>query len=82
MAAYYLSYTVLTGNLGIFKNKGTSLWNFAPNTGLKGNFASAYRSSKRVIDLLEKGGRSERDKLDRRRSTELTVPPSSDARLL
>jgi len=27
------------------------------------NFASAYRSSKRVI---EKGGRSERDKLDRR----------------
>ena len=30
---------------------------------------------------LEKGGRSERDKLDRRRST-LAIPPSSNARLL
>jgi len=28
---------------------------------------------------LEKGGRSERDKLHRRRSTKLTIPPSSDA---
>ena len=27
-------------------------------------------------------GRSERDKLDRRRSTKLTIPPSSDARPL
>ena len=29
---------------------------------------------------LGKGGRSERDKLDRRRSTTLTIRPSSDAR--
>jgi len=46
------------------------------------NFASAYRSSKRVIDLAWQGGCSERDKLDRRRSAKLTVPPSSDARPL
>ena len=32
--------------------------------------------------LLENGGRSERDKLHRRRSTKLTIPPSSDARPL
>ena len=32
--------------------------------------------------LLEKDGRSERDKLDRRRSAKLTVPSSSDARPL
>ena len=32
--------------------------------------------------LLEKGERPERDKLDRRRSTELTIPASSDARLM
>jgi len=38
-----------------------------------GHFASAYRSSKHVIEC---------DKLDRRRSTELTIPPSSDARPL
>ena len=31
---------------------------------------------------LKKGGRSERHKLDRRRSAELTIPPSSDARPL
>ena len=43
-------------------------------------FSSAYRSWKRVIDFARQGGRSERDKLDRRRSTELTIPPSSDAR--
>jgi len=30
------------------------------------NFATACRSSKRVINLAEKGGRPERDKLDRR----------------
>ena len=29
----------------------------------------AYRSSKCVINLAEKGGHSQRDKLDRRRST-------------
>ena len=32
--------------------------------------------------LHEKDGRSERDKLDSRRSTKFTVPPSSDARPL
>jgi len=31
---------------------------------------------------LDKGGCSERDKLDRRQSTVLTVPPSSDTRPL
>ena len=31
---------------------------------------------------LDKGGRSERDKLDRRRSTELTIPPSCYGRPL
>ena len=30
----------------------------------------------------DKGGRSERDKLDSRRSTELTIPPISDSRPL
>ena len=33
------------------------------------------------IASLEKGGRPKRDKLDRRRSTKLTVPLSVDARL-
>ena len=46
-------------------------------------FAWAYRSSKRVIDLArERRTRSESDKLGRRRSKKLTVPPSSDARPL
>ena len=32
-ASFHLSYTVLKGNSGIAKDKGTSLWNFAPNSG-------------------------------------------------
>ena len=43
------------------------------------NFATAYRSSKCVIDL---GGSSQRDKLDHRRSPRLTIAPSSDTRPL
>jgi len=34
-AFFHLSYTVLKGNSGISKNKGTSLWNFVPNCGLR-----------------------------------------------
>ena len=45
------SYTVLKGNSGISKNKGTFLWNLVSNSGLRENFASAYQSPKRVIDL-------------------------------
>ena len=64
-ASFHLSYTLLKGNSGIFKNMGTFLWNFVQNSGLRENFSSAYRS--------EKGGRSERDRLDYRRSTKLTI---------
>ena len=49
----------------------------------------AVKISPRHIDrrnvlpnLAEKGGRSERDKLDRRRSTKFIIPPNSDARPL
>ena len=34
-AFFHPSYTVLKGNLVIFKNKGTSLWNFALHSGLR-----------------------------------------------
>ena len=34
-ASFHLSYTVLRGNSGICKNKGTSLWNFVLNSGLR-----------------------------------------------
>ena len=47
------------------------------------HFATAYRSSKRVISLArQRWRRSERDKLDRRRSTKLIIPQNSDARPL
>ena len=72
-ASFDLSYNVLYGNSGTSKNKGTSLWNFALTLDSE-NFATAYRSTE-----LEKGGSSEHDKLRRRRSTKLTIPPSSNA---
>ena len=33
-ASFHLSHTVLKGNSGVFKNKGTSLWNFVTGSGL------------------------------------------------
>ena len=50
-ASFHLSYTVLKGKSGISKNKGTFLRNFVLNPDVE-NFASAYRSSKRVIDFV------------------------------
>jgi len=66
---------VFNGNSGIYK-KVLSSGTF-PKLRTWENFATAYRSSN-----VEKGGRSERDKLDRRRSTMLTIHPSADARPL
>ena len=59
-----------------------SLWNFIPNSGLRkfrhgiSIVEACYRLSSRKVDC------SERDKLDCRRTTKLTIPPSSDARPL
>jgi len=36
-ASFHLSYTVFYRNIGVFKNKGTSLWNFDPNSGFEKN---------------------------------------------
>jgi len=79
-ASFDLSYSVFKEIQVPSKIKRTSFWKFAPNSGH--NFATACRSSNVLSTWLEKGGRSERDKLDRRRSTELTIPPNSDARPL
>jgi len=79
-ASFHPSYTVLKGNSVISKNKSTSLWNFVLNSGL-----TKFRHGISIVETcyqLEKGGRSKHDKLDRRRSTKLIIPPSSDARPL
>ena len=69
------TYTVLKEKSVILKNKGTSLWNFVINSGLR-----KFRNGISIVETyLEKGGRSERDKLGRRRSTKSIIPPSSDA---
>jgi len=60
--SFHLSYTVLKGNFGNSKNKGTFLWNFVPNSGL-------FDRRNLLPTKLVKDGRSERNKLDRRRST-------------
>ena len=72
------------GNSVISKNKGTPLWNFVLNSGLR-----KFRHGISIVEtcyvyqlIAEKGGRSERDKLGRRQSTKSILPPSSDARPL
>ena len=81
-AFFHPSYTVLKGNSVISKNKGTSLWNFVLNSGLTKILPRHIDRRNVLSTLLEKGGRSERDKLGRRRSTKSIVPPCSDARAL
>jgi len=55
-ASFDLSYTVLYGNSCTFKNKGTSLWNFAPNFGLRkfrhgiSIVEACYQLSSRKVD--------------------------------
>ena len=68
-AFFHLSYTALEGNSKIrILTSGT----LSQTSDLQ-NHASAYQSSKRVIDLAEEGECSEHDKLDRHRSTRLTI---------
>ena len=78
-ASFHPPYTVLKGNSVISKNKGTSLWNFVLNSGLR-KFRQGILIVETCYQLSEKGGRSERDKLGRRRSTKSIIPPSYDAR--
>jgi len=77
--SFILSYTVLKRNSP--KIRVLPSGTLFQSSDLE-NVASAYRLSKRVIDLARRSGRSERDKLDRRRSTKLIIPPISDARPL
>jgi len=75
--------TVFEGNSGIYRNKSTSIWNFFLNSGFKKFRHHGISTVERAINLArERWRRSERDKLDRRLSTELAIPPSSDARPL
>jgi len=74
--------TQLQGNSGIFKNKGTSLWNFVPNSGLR---KFCFR-----ISIVKTWYRLRSTKVDAQSTInwtvvgqlKLTVPPSSDARPL
>ena len=76
--SFHTSYTVLKGNSGISKIKGTSLWNFVPNYGLRENFALAYPALIHIINLARQIRCSECDKPHHRRSTKLPIPLSSD----
>ena len=87
-ASFHLSYSVLKGNSrSISRNKGSLLWNFvaAETPDLKiillrriSIIETCYQLSSTTADAQSKLDA----KLDRRRSAGLTIPPSSDARLL
>jgi len=55
-ASFHPSYTVLKGNSVISKNKGTSLWNFVLNSGLRkfcydiSIVETCYQLSSRIVD--------------------------------
>ena len=78
-AFFDLSYRVLKRNSDIYKNNGTSLWDFVPNSGLR-KFCHGISIVEACYRLISrKDGRPERHRRDRRLSTELTIPSSSDA---
>ena len=79
-ASFDLFYSVLQRKSGTHKNKGTSLWKSVLNSGLRKIRQVNRRNALRT--QLDKGGRSERDKLDRRQLTKLTIPLSSDGQPL
>jgi len=60
------------------KNKCTSFWNFAPNSGLRKFYHDISRGNLLSIYLTK----VVRDKLDCCQSAKLTIPPSSDSRPL
>ena len=72
-ASFDQSYTVFWGNSHIYKNKGTSLWNFFLNSRLR-KFRNGM-SIERAINLRarERGRCSEHDKLDHRWSADNTT---------
>ena len=79
---FHPSYTVLKENWGFSKNKALFSGNLSQTPELE-KILLKYIDRRNVLSTeLETGGRSERDKLDRRRPTKLTIPPSSDARPL
>ena len=69
-ASFNLSYTVfIIRKSGTFKNRGTSFWNFAPNSKLRKILPEHVDRRSELPTWLEKGRRPERDKLGRRQST-------------
>jgi len=73
-----LEYTVLSGIQVSTKISVLPSGTLSQNTDLE-NFATAYRSSKRAVNLArQRRRRSERDKLDRRRSAKLTISATVD----
>ena len=73
-ASFDLSYTVFSRHLGTSKNKVTSLLNFVLNSGFW-----KFRQDKSIIEMWYQLTST---KVDHRPSTKLTIPPSSDGRLL
>ena len=61
------------------QNKGTYLWNCFLNSGLR-KFRHGISIVERAINLARQGRSLQAYKLDRRLSTKLIIPPSSDAR--
>jgi len=63
MNAFDQSYTLVKGNSAIYKNKGTSLWNFFPKLRIRHGISIIERA----INLArERWTLRARDKLDRR----------------
>jgi len=76
-ASFRLSQSMLKRNSCIFKHKGTSVWNVVKSFGKFCFGISIVETCYRLSST-----KMERDKLGRRLSTELIIPPSSDSRPL
>jgi len=57
----------------IYRNKGTFLWNFVLNSGLR-KLHCGISIAKTCYELSSRGERSKRDQLDHRQSAKLIIP--------
>jgi len=80
-ASFDLLYTAIK-TIGIYGNTGISLWNSALNSGFR-----LFRHGISIVEMcfqlsFTKMDAQSVDKLSRRRTAKLTIPPSSDSRPL
>jgi len=75
-ASFHLSYSVLYGDSTIYKNKGSCLWKFVLNSGIRKFHHARHIAVTICCQLSSTKVDAQHDKLDCLQSSKLTIPVS------